>query len=121
AGFGKVPALERAKVPEDWWYFPVVARLHNERVGYETQKPLALLERIIRASSNHNGAVGDFFCGSGTTLVCAARLGRTFTGCDSNPLAVRKTVMRLEGMRDREGQGRVWSYALTLDKEQSTR
>jgi DNA modification methylase len=47
AGFGKVPDLARGKVPEDWWYFPVVARLHNERTGYPTQKPEALLERII--------------------------------------------------------------------------
>jgi DNA modification methylase len=47
AGFGKVPNLKRGKVPEDWWYFPVVARLHNERTGYPTQKPEALLERII--------------------------------------------------------------------------
>ena len=52
AGFGKVPDLERGKVPEDWWYFPVVARLHNERTGYPTQKPVALLERIVLASSN---------------------------------------------------------------------
>jgi len=47
AGFGKIPDLKRGKVPEDWWYFPVVARLHNERTGYPTQKPEVLLERII--------------------------------------------------------------------------
>ena len=41
AGFGKVPDLARGKVPEDWWYFPVVARLHNERTGYPTQNRLA--------------------------------------------------------------------------------
>ena len=51
AGFGKMPDLARGKVPEDWWYFPVVARVHSERVGYETQKPEALLERIVKASS----------------------------------------------------------------------
>ncbi len=117
AGFGKVPDLERGKVPEDWWYFPVVARLHNERVGYETQKPLALLERIIRASSNPRSMLADFFCGSGTTLVCAAMLDRTFVGCDSNPLAVSKTVMRLEGMKDREGEVRVWGYTSLGDIE----
>lgn len=107
AGFGKVPDLDRGKVPEDWWYFPVVARLHNERVGYETQKPLALLQRIIRASSNSGDAVGDFFCGSGTTLVAASMLGRAFTGCDSNPLAVSKSAMRLEQMGERDGEVRV--------------
>jgi len=67
AGFGKVPNLERGKVPEDWWYFPVVARLHKERSGYPTQKPEALLERIILASSNEGDVVADFFCGSGIT------------------------------------------------------
>ncbi len=71
AGFGKVPNLERGKVPEDWWYFPVVARLHNERTGYPTQKPESLLDRIILASSNPGDIVADFFCGSGTTpAVC---------------------------------------------------
>src|SRR5215212_4586450 len=109
AGFGKVPDLDRGKVPEDWWYFPVVARLHNERVGYQTQKPLALMDRIIRASSNPGDRVGDFFCGSGTSPVSAATLGRPFTACDSNPLAVSKTAMRLENMRAREGEVRVWA------------
>jgi len=80
-------------------------------VGYETQKPLALLERIISASSNPGDAVADFFCGSGTTLVCAARLGRTFTGCDNHPLAVSKSAMRLERMTEREGEVRVWRYS----------
>ena len=76
AGFGKVPDLERGKVPEDWWYFPVIARLHNERTGYPTQKPVALLERIVLASSNPGDLVADFFCGSGTTPFVAARHGR---------------------------------------------
>jgi DNA modification methylase len=110
AGFGKVPDLERGKVPEDWWYFPVVARLHNERVGYETQKPLALLERILRASSNPGDKIADFFCGSGTTPVSASWLGRAFTACDSSPLAVSKTVMRLERMKEPHPEVRVWSY-----------
>ena len=63
AGFGKTPDLERGKVPEDWWYFPVVARLHNERTGYPTQKPESLMERIIMASSNPGDIVADFFGG----------------------------------------------------------
>lgn len=95
AGFGKVPDLARGKVPEDWWYFPVVARLHNERSGYPTQKPEALLERIIRASSNPGDLVADFFCGSGTTLLMADRLGRNFIGADSTWRAVHTTRTRL--------------------------
>ncbi|HEY46210.1 MAG TPA: site-specific DNA-methyltransferase [Anaerolineae bacterium] len=95
AGFGKVPDLERGKVPEDWWYFPVVARLHKERTGYPTQKPEALIERIILASSNPGDIVADFFCGSGTTAVVASRLGRQWIACDSSPLAIHTTYRRL--------------------------
>lgn len=95
AGFGKVPDLERGKVPEDWWYFPVVARLHNERTGYPTQKPHALLERIIRASSNPGDLVADFFCGSGTTPRVSASLGRRFIAADATFRAVHTTRSRL--------------------------
>jgi len=95
AGFGKMPNLARGKVPEDWWYFPVVARLHNERTGYPTQKPNALLERIILASSNPGDMVADFFCGSGTTPFIAAKLGRKFIACDENIRALHTTRSRL--------------------------
>ncbi len=95
AGFGKMPDLERGKVPEDWWYFPVVARVHSERVGYETQKPEALLTRIVKASSRPGDLVGDFFAGSGTTGVVAARLGRNAVLADRNPVAVEKCLLRL--------------------------
>ncbi len=95
AGFGKVPDLKRGKVPEDWWYFPVVARLHNERTGYPTQKPEAMLERITLASSNPGDLVGDFFCGSGTTPLVAARLGRKFIANDGKWRAVYTTRSRL--------------------------
>ncbi len=95
AGFGKVPDLKRGKVPEDWWYFPVVARLHRERTGYPTQKPEALLERIIRASSNPGDLVADFFCGSGTTASAASKTGRVFIASDATWRAVHTTRSRL--------------------------
>jgi site-specific DNA-methyltransferase (adenine-specific) len=95
AGFGKVPDLARGKVPEDWWYFPVVARLHNERTGYPTQKPVALLERIILASSNPGDIVADFFCGSGTTPFVAAKHGRKFLASDEKFRALHTTRSRL--------------------------
>jgi DNA modification methylase len=95
AGFGKVPDLERGKVPEDWWYFPVVARLHSERTGYPTQKPEALLERILLASSNPGDLVADFFCGSGTMPLAAARHGRRFLACDGTWRAVHTACLRL--------------------------
>ena len=95
AGFGKTPDLERGKVPEDWWYFPVVARLHNERTGYPTQKPEALLERIIKASSNPGDLVADFFCGAGTTAVVAQELKRSFITSDIEWRAIHTTRSRL--------------------------
>ena len=95
AGFGKMPDLERGKVPEDWWYFPVVARLHNERTGYPTQKPGALLERIVLASSNPGELVADFFCGSGTTPFVAVQNGRRFIACDETFRAIHTTRSRL--------------------------
>ena len=94
AGFGKVPDLERGKVPEDWWYFPVVARLHNERTGYPTQKPQALLERIILASSNPGDLVADFFCGSGTTSLVASQLDRRFIANDLSWRAIHTARTR---------------------------
>ena len=99
AGFGKIPDLERGKVPEDWWYFPVIARLHNERTGYPTQKPEALLERIILASSNPGDLVADFFCGSGTTPVVAAKHGRNFIACDESFRAIQSAHKRLVGAK----------------------
>jgi len=95
AGFGKVPDLERGKVPEDWWYFPVVARLHNERTGYPTQKPAGLMERIVRASSNPGDMIADFFCGSGTTAFAAAKHGRRFIACDATIHAIHTARGRL--------------------------
>ena len=95
AGFGKVPDLKRGKVPEDWWYFPVVARLHSERSGYPTQKPEGLLQRIILASSNPGDWVADFFCGSGTAGVVAAAHERRFILSDISRRAVHTTRCRL--------------------------
>jgi len=95
AGFGKMPNLERGKVPEDWWYFPVVARLHNERTGYPTQKPVALMERIVRASSKPDDTIADFFCGSGTTPFAAAKNGRRFIACDATFQALHTARGRL--------------------------
>lgn len=99
AGFGKLPDLKRGKVPEDWWYFPVVARLHKERTGYPTQKPEALLERIILASSNPGDLVADFFCGSGTAPMVSARLGRRFVAVDNAFRALHITRRRLCTLR----------------------
>ncbi len=97
AGFGKVPDLARGKVPEDWWYFPVVARLHSERTGFPTQKPEALLRRIVLASSNPGDLVADFFAGSGTLGSVAGRCGRDFILSDVTPRALQTMRVRLAG------------------------
>ena len=82
-------------MPEDWWYFPVVARLHKERTGYPTQKPESLLARIILASTHPGDVVADFFCGSGTAPATAVRLGRRFIAADGAFRAVHTTRKRL--------------------------
>jgi site-specific DNA-methyltransferase (adenine-specific) len=69
--------------------------LRKEATGYPTQKPEKLLERIVRAASDPGNVVADLMCGSGTTLVVAARLGRSFIGADASPLAIRTTTERL--------------------------
>lgn len=69
--------------------------LRREATGYPTQKPEKLLERIVRASSREGDTVADLMCGSGTTLVVAAKLGRRFIGGDASPLAIDITSERL--------------------------
>ena len=68
----------------------------KERVGYPTQKPLALLERIIKASSNEGDVVLDPFCGCATACVAADKLGRRWIGIDISPKAVELVNMRLQ-------------------------
>ena len=78
-GIAKETILKDGKIPEDWWNLAITARFPIDgvkRVGYPTEKPMALLERIIKASSNEGDLVCDFFGGSGTTAAVAERLGR---------------------------------------------
>ena len=70
----------------------------REATGYATQKPEALLERILQASSRPGSLVADLFCGSGTTLAVAERLGRRWLGCDVGAAAVQATRRRLLGI-----------------------
>ena len=78
-----------------WDDIPPLHNLAAERLGYPTQKPLALLERIIKASSNPNDIVLDAFCGCGTALVAAENLGRQWIGIDISPTACRVMAKRL--------------------------
>jgi len=80
---------------KDWWEIDMVGRTSRERTGYSTQKPLRLMERVVEALSPAGGVVADFFCGSGTTVVAAGRLGRTWIACDESAEAVRLTRERV--------------------------
>lgn len=86
---------ELGKIPEDYWYIPIPPGNSNEILGYPTQKPIALLERIIKAFSNKNEVVFDCFMGSGTTQDVAMKLGRKFIGADINLGAIQTTTKRL--------------------------
>ena len=81
------------KVKVDVWYFNFAQG--KERVGYDTQKPIELLKRIILSSSNESDIVADFFMGSGTTIVAAKELNRKYIGCDINPKSIEITNQRL--------------------------
>ena len=83
------------KLEPDYWKFPIVNRTYTESVGYPTQKPEALIERIIKASSNPGDLVFDCFMGSGTTQAVAMKFGRKFIGADINLGAIDTTVKRL--------------------------
>lgn len=80
---------------DDVWDIPMINPLSKERCGYPTQKPLALMERIILALSDPDDLVADFFCGSGSFAVAAAAHGRRWLACDASPLAVAATKGRV--------------------------
>lgn len=85
------------KVVGDVWQMNILGQNDKtERIGYDTQKPKSLIERIIKASSDEGDLVADFYMGSGTTAVVAKELNRNFIGCDINPRAVELTKKRLE-------------------------
>ena len=108
-GFSNIAIHEDERGPYTWvncrdvFDIPALRGNQPERVDFPTQKPEALLERIVLASSHEDSIVADFFCGSGTALVVAERLGRRWIGCDASPLAVHTTAKRLQAMNDVRG------------------
>lgn len=86
----------RLKAMRDVWEISYLNSQAKERVGYPTQKPLALLDRVIRASTNPGEIVLDPFCGCATTLVAAERLGRRWAGIDLSPMAGTLVKRRLQ-------------------------
>ena len=82
----------------DWWSDIYVIQDHAQREDYSTQKPEALLERIIKASSNENMLVADFFGGSGVAAAVAHKLGRKFIHCDIGINSIQTTRDRLKAL-----------------------
>ncbi len=95
----------RGKLPTDTWWHTIVATNSKEKTGYPTQKPVGILNRIIRASSNPGDLVMDFFAGSGTTGECCLASGRNFILVDSNPEAIQVMKRRFTGNNDIEWVG----------------
>ena len=93
----------KGNLVSDFWTDKEVMQLQgisNENINYPTQKPEALLDRIIKASSNEGNLVADFFCGSGTTTAVAEKLGRRWITCDLGRWAVHTTRKRMLGIEN---------------------
>lgn len=107
--FGRVTKINSlGKVREDVWQIPFINSQSKERIGYPTQKPEALLEIIIKASSNEGDIVLDAFCGGGTTPAVARRLGRKFIGIDQLAEAIEITDKRLKIQNSTDDYDIIW-------------
>ena len=113
----------KGKVIEDWWEMPMLNSMSEERLGYPTQKPMVILERIIKASSNPGDLVFDCFMGSGTTQAVAIKLGRRFIGADINLGAVETTTKRLINLatdiQKNEVQGEIGTHQESTEDVQT--
>jgi hypothetical protein len=93
-------ALAEGQPITDVWSIGVLTSSSKERIGYPTQKPEALLERIIKCASNEGDVVLDPFMGGGTTIAVADRLNRQWIGVDQSAMAVKVTELRLQKQAD---------------------
>lgn len=121
---------ERGKALEDWWTDVYTGdRYRSEMLGYPTQKPEKLLERIIEMASNEGDMVADFFCGSGTTLAVAEKMHRKWIGSDLGRFAIntaRKRLISVQRSQKEKGEDfrsfeilSIGSYAFHADSEQA--
>ena len=107
--------------PRDWLVMDYLNVMSEERLDYPTQKPEALIERIIKASSNENDLIADFFCGSGTTLSVAEKLNRKWIGCDLGKFAThisRKRLINVQRLKKNKNQNYRAFEILNLGKYQ---
>jgi DNA modification methylase len=101
---------------KDWWEISILSTTHPERIGYPTQKPIALLERIIKASSDEGDVVLDPFIGGGTTIITADYLNRRWIGIDQSVQAIKVSEMRFLKVRSSYGNSVVNSFTVELHK-----
>ncbi len=90
----------QGSLPKDWFEMPFLNQAAKERLGYPTQKPEALLDRIVKASSHEGDLVADFCCGCGTTVAVAQKLNRQWLGVDISHLSVKLVIKRLQNTYD---------------------
>ena len=109
---GSVQLDAKGKFPESWIYIPPLKGNSKEYLGYPTQKPIQLLERIILGGSNKDDMILDPFCGCATTLVVADRNMREWVGIDLSPLSITLVNKRI---KDDRGSG-IWGGATELRK-----
>jgi DNA modification methylase len=103
--------LDEGKVPEDWWTdINSIQATSAERLGYPTQKPVALLERFIKASSNEGDLILDAYCGCGTTIDAAQKLKRRWIGIDITYQSIAVVLQRLE-----ETYGKTFTETIVLN------
>lgn len=95
AGKWRIYYPDEGMIPNDVWEIPYENSMSKERLDYPTQKPTALLERIIKSSSKEGDIIADFFVGSGTTLAVAERLGRKWIGADLGKFSIHTTRKRM--------------------------
>ncbi|OGI25782.1 MAG: hypothetical protein A3J76_00980 [Candidatus Moranbacteria bacterium RBG_13_45_13] len=115
--FGLQKLNPLGKQPDDWWQIQPVAPSASERLGYPTQKPEALLEKIIKASSNKDDIILDSFCGCGTSLAVAQKLGRHWIGIDISPTAIKLVEKRLNKLGTRKDNTYITINTPTTDND----
>lgn len=99
AGKWRIYYPNEGMIPNDVWEIPYENSMSKDRLDYPTQKPTSLLERIIKSSSSEGDLVADFFCGSGTTLAVAEKLGRKWIGSDLGKFSIHTTRKRMIGVQ----------------------
>ena len=119
AGKTRIYYPKDGMICNDWWEIPYLNSQSKERLGYPTQKPLALLERIIKASSNEGDLVLDSFCGCGTTVHAAEALDRQWIGIDISPFStglMRERILHNFKHRIRPEDIYMWGAPDTIEE-----